>query len=69
MWKQVKFRCLEDEPNDFVSGIAEYDIIHGHLILIRVICGYSGLDFDANEVEIIKEYDDWSDLSPTIMGS
>ena len=75
MWKQVQFGVanpnLQDEDSDNIfGGIAEYieDNVTGDLVLIRVICGCCGCEFEPTDVMILNVYDEWMDLTTTIVG-
>ena len=63
LYKQVKFMDHEQPNNDF-GGIAAYDEDK----LLFVICGECGGVFEPEDVTIIKKYDNWVDLSETIVG-
>lgn len=75
MWKQVRFEVInpdlmdKDSQNIF-GGIAEYitDDITGKEILIRVVCGCCGSEFETDDVKILDKYDEWMDLTETIVG-
>jgi hypothetical protein len=76
MWKQVQFGVtnpdLQDEDSDNIfGGIAEYmeDVVTGDLVLIRIICGCCGYEFEPNDVMILDIYDEWMDLTKTIVGN
>ena len=60
---QIKFRILNEK----------YDIVYGGIYVEDtnekyVICGCCGHIFPVDEIEIIKRYDDWNDLSNEIVG-
>jgi len=62
-YKQVKF--VDRETGDtYLGGIAAYD---GDKLLF-VICGECGGVLEPEDVEILKEYDDWMDLTEAILG-
>lgn len=53
-----------DEPEKHFGGIAKYE--HGKLV--HVICGCCGGLFEADEVQIIRKFDDWLPISDEIIG-
>lgn len=69
MCQQVKFEVInpdlinEDEGNIF-GGIA---IVNGGTIT-NVICGCCGSVFEPEDIKILERYDDWMDLTETIVG-
>ena len=61
--KQVKF--TDREIGDaYLGGIAAYD---GNKLQF-VICGECGGMLEPEDVEILKEYEDWMDLTEAIIG-
>lgn len=75
MWKQVQFGVtnpdLQDEGSDNIfGGIAEYmeDNVTGELVLVRIICGCCGSEFEPTDVMILNVYDEWIDLTAPIVG-
>ena len=72
MWQQVKFQVInpdlmdEDSENIF-GGIAEYieDNVSGDLVLVRLICGCCGSEFEPDDIKILRVYN-WIDLTATI---
>lgn len=76
MWQQVKIQVnnpdLMDEDSDNIfGGIAEYieDDVTGDAVLVRIICGCCGSEFEPDDVIILERYHDWMDLTETIVGS
>lgn len=73
MLRQIRFRVIapdlmnEDEDNIY-GGIGEYACIEDEEILVRVICGCCGGEFDPDKIEVLDKYDDWMDLTETIVG-
>ena len=57
--KQVKFREIGEDIE--IGGILLDDG--------KIICGCCGGLFEPEDVEIIREYEDWIDLSEEIKGS
>ena len=75
MWKQVRFEVtnpdLQDKDFDNIfGGIAEYieDNITGELVLLRIICGCCGHEFEPTDVMVLDIYNEWMDLTETIVG-
>lgn len=75
MWKQVRFSVtnpdLQDKDSDNTfGGIAEYmeDGITGEPVLIRIICGCCGSEFEPTDVMVLDIYHEWMDLTETIVG-
>lgn len=75
MWKQVRFNVtnpdLQNKDSDNIfGGIAEYmkDNVTGKLVLIRIICGCCGCEFEPADVMVLDVYDEWIDLTETIVG-
>lgn len=62
-YKQVKFTDHKIE-NTYQGGIAAYD---GDKLKF-VICGECGGVFEPEDIEILKEYDTWVDLTEAIVG-
>ena len=76
MWKQVEFGVtnpdLQDRDSDNIfGGIAEFmeDDVTGDLVLVRIICGCCGCGFEPTDVMILDVYDEWMDLTETIVGN
>ena len=60
MIKQVKFIDRNEEEDNVYGGILLEDG--------SIICGCCGGIFEADDAEIIEEYDTWVDLSEVILG-
>ena len=60
---QVKFKSLNEYDNKIYGGICVDDIDEKY-----VICGCCGSIFKTDEVEIIREYSGWINLSEEIKG-
>ena len=76
MWKQIKFRVtnpslMDDDSDNIFGGIAEMveDMLDGELVPIRIICGCCGSEFEPSDIEVLECYDDWMDLTNTIVGN
>lgn len=63
-FKQCKFKELLTGDCEIFAGIAAYD---GDKLLY-VICGKCGGTLEPDDVEILGEYEDWMDLTETIIG-
>lgn len=63
-YKQVKFSEELTGEKDIFGGIAAYD---GDKLKF-VICGECGGVFEPEDIEILKEYDTWVDLTEAIVG-
>ena len=63
-FKQCKFKELLTGDCEIFAGIAAYD---GDKLLY-VICGECGSTLEPDDVEILKKYEDWMDLTETIIG-
>lgn len=62
MYKQIAFKLKDEE--DVIGGIGLFD---GNK-LVEVICGCCGGTFELHEVTLISTYDNWMDLTDTILG-
>ena len=76
MWKQIKFRVInpdimDDDSDNIFGGIAEMveNMLDGELVPVRIICGCCGSELEPSDVEILKYYKNWVDLSDTIVGN
>lgn len=72
-YKQVKFvdNTLPAEEQEILGGIAAYkqEDENEEPELLFIICGCCGGTFEPKEVEIITTYDDWVNLTDTIVGN
>lgn len=73
MWKQVKLQVInsdlmDEDCDNIFGGIAEYieDDVTGDLVLVRIICGCCGSEFEPDDVKILECYHDWVNLTATI---
>lgn len=58
--KQVKFHCIDDDDDKVYGGILMDNKY--------VICGCHGGVFNIEDVVILQTYNDWMDLSESIIG-
>ena len=61
MYKQIAFNLKDGE--DIIGGIGLFN----ENKLVEVICGCCGSTFKPNEVTLISTYNNWVDLTDTIL--
>ena len=73
MWIQVKFQVtnpefMDKDSDNIYGGIAKYvDGDDFEMIPELIICGCCGSEFEPQDVKILERYNDWMDLTETII--
>lgn len=66
MYQQVKFEVINPDIGENVfGGIA---IVDKNGTITNVICGCCGSVFEPEDIRILERYNNWVDLTETIIG-